>query len=148
VVRATGPSFLLFVLVLGVVVHGVTRGGRPDWFGTSLPTGDGLPALLALAFGAALLANLVNNLPAVLALLPLVAGHGPGPVLAVLIGVNLGPDLTYVGSLATLLWRRVLAAHRAEPSLADYTRLGAITVPATIVAATVGLWVMLHTVGA
>ncbi len=29
-------------------------------------------------------------------------------VLAVLIGVNVGPNLTYAGSLATLLWRRVL----------------------------------------
>ena len=58
---------------------------------------------------AAVLANLLNNLPATLMLAPLVAGS-PGLVLAVLLGVNLGPNLTYVGSLATLLWRQILHA--------------------------------------
>lgn len=58
----------------------------------------------------AVTANFVNNLPAMLILVPVTAGLGPGPVLAVLIGVNVGPNPTPVGSLATLLWRRVLAA--------------------------------------
>ena len=43
----------------------------------------------------------------------------PGPVLAMLIGVNVGPNLTYVGSLANLLWRRVLG--REAPSAAQHT---------------------------
>jgi arsenical pump membrane protein len=68
-----------------------------------LPDGDGLPALLGIATVAALLSNLINNLPAVLALLPIVSSGGTGPMLAALIGVNLGPHPTYVGSLATLL---------------------------------------------
>jgi arsenical pump membrane protein len=50
---------------------------------------------------AAVLANLVNNLPATLMLVPLVA-RSPGLVLAVLLPVNIGPNLTYVGSLDTL----------------------------------------------
>jgi len=66
---------------------------------------------------AAVLANLINNLPAVLLLLPAASVAGPGAVLAVLIGVNTGPNLTYVGSLATLLWRRVLV--RTDSTLAD-----------------------------
>ena len=53
-----------------------------------------------VAFLAAVLANLVNNLPAIL-LLPALAGR-PGVILAALVGVNVGPDLTDVGSLATL----------------------------------------------
>jgi hypothetical protein len=44
-----------------------------------------------------------NNLPAVLVLLPLTAASGAGAVLAVLLGVNIGPNLTYTGSLATPL---------------------------------------------
>lgn len=62
--------------------------------------------VLAVAAVAAVLANLINKLPAVLALLPVAAAGGAGPVLAVLIGVHTGPNLTYAGSLATLLWRR------------------------------------------
>ena len=73
-----------------------------------VPDGQDLLALLAIAAVAALLSNVVNNLPAVLVLLPLVTAAGPAAVLAVLIGVNIGPNLTYVGSLANLLWRGVV----------------------------------------
>ncbi|MEV5712169.1 SLC13 family permease [Actinoallomurus sp. NPDC052274] len=147
VVASAGPLFCLFVLALGVVVKAVVVNGLDRAAGRVLPHGSGLLALLAVAALAALLANLINNLPAVLAMLPLVAPEGPGPVLAVLIGVNLGPNLTYVGSLATLLWRRILREHDAEPGLGEFTRLGLVTVPATLVAATVALWGMLATIG-
>jgi arsenical pump membrane protein len=70
-----------------------------------------------------------------------------GLVLATLIGVNLGPNLTYAGSLATLLWRRVLRAHDADASLGEYTRLGLLTVPISLVAATVALWAALAALG-
>ena len=50
-------------------------------------------------------------------------------MLAVLIGVNAGPNLTYTGSLATLLWRRVLHERDSEPALVEFLRLGALTVP-------------------
>ncbi|GAA4622327.1 arsenic transporter [Actinoallomurus vinaceus] len=146
-VVAAGPLFCLFVLALGIVVKAVVVNGLDRGADLVLPHGSGLPALLAVAGLAALLANLINNLPAVLAMLPLVASGGPGPVLAVLIGVNLGPNLTYVGSLATLLWRRILREHDAEPGLGDFTRLGLLTVPATLAAATVTLWVVLATIG-
>ncbi|MCO5972467.1 SLC13 family permease [Actinoallomurus soli] len=147
VVVSAGPLFCLFVLALGVVVKAVVVNGLDRAADRVLPHGSSLLALLAVAALAALLANLINNLPAVLAMLPLVAPQGPGPVLAVLIGVNLGPNLTYVGSLATLLWRRILREHDAEPGLGEFTRLGLVTVPATLVAATVALWGVLTTIG-
>ena len=89
-----------------------------------------------------MLANLLNNLPATLALLPVAAVGGAGPVLAMLIGVNVGPNLTYVGSLANLLWRRVLG--RAGPATARYSAVGLATVPLTVAAATVALWAALQ----
>ena len=94
-----------------------------------------------------MLANLINNLPAVLLLLPAAAAAGAGPVLAVLIGVNTGPNLTYVGSLATLLWRRVLRKHGEELPISEFLRLGATTVPLVLVAATLALWLSLRLVG-
>jgi len=87
------------------------------------------------------------QLVAVLALLPIVAAGGAGPTLAVLIGVNLGPNRTHVGSLATLLWRQVPHQHEVRPSLASFTRLGLLTVPAALAAATVTLWAALALMG-
>ena len=63
-------------------------------------------------------------------LVPVAAAAGPEPVLAMLIGVNVGPNLTYVGSLATLLWRRVLRTARTRTlNWGEFLRLGALTVP-------------------
>jgi arsenical pump membrane protein len=145
--RAADVPFLLFVLALGIVVRAVTGNGLAAALGLLVPGGGSLTALLAVAALAAALANIINNLPAVLVLLPLTAPAGPGPVLAVLIGVNIGPNLTYAGSLATLLWRRVARQHGAGPSLAEFTRLGLLTVPAGLVLATACLWGALHVFG-
>jgi arsenical pump membrane protein len=144
---AASPLFCLFVLALGIVVKGVVANGLGGGASRVLPHGAGLPALLAVAAIAAVLASVVNNLPAILALLPIVAVGGPGPVLAALIGVNLGPNLTYAGSLATLLWRRILRAHDTDADLGDFTRLGLLTVPVALIVATVVLWAMLQATG-
>jgi arsenical pump membrane protein len=146
-VRAASPLFLMFVLALGVVVRAVVDNGLGTAVDRVLPQGASLPALLGVAACAAVLANVVNNLPAVLALLPVAALGGPGPVLATLIGVNVGPNLTYVGSLATLLWRRVAREHDAEPAPGEFTRLGLMTVPLALVGAVLALWLMLRTIG-
>ncbi|MFH8369599.1 SLC13 family permease [Streptomyces sp. NPDC018031] len=145
---AAAPGFCLFVLALGVVVRAVVDHGLGDALASVLPDGDSLPALLAIAAVAALLANVINNLPAVLALLPPVAPAGPGPVLAVLIGVNIGPNLTYAGSLATLLWRRIVHQHDDRVALGEFTRLGLLTTPAALTAAVAALWASVQLVGA
>jgi arsenical pump membrane protein len=146
--RAAGVPFLLFVLGLGVVVEAVVANGLGAAIARIVPGGSSLLTLLAITGVAAALANAVNNLPAVLVLLPVVTGHGPalgaGPVLAVLIGVNIGPNLTYAGSLATLLWRRLLAERDHETDLGEFTRLGLLTVPLGLVLATVALWAVLQ----
>src|SRR6185312_11777060 len=109
-----------------------------------LPGGSGLPALLAVAAVSAVAANLVNNLPATLIILPVVSASGSGAVFAMLVGVNVGLNLTYVGSLATLLWRRIVHAHDEETDIGEFTRLGVRTVPLILVASTVGLWLALQ----
>jgi arsenical pump membrane protein len=147
-VRAVSIPFLLFVLGLGIVVEAVVRNGLGAALARVIPAGSSLPSLLALAGLAALLANLVNNLPAVLVMLSVLAGRGllggPGPVLAVLIGVDIGPNLSYAGSLATLLWRRLLADRDHHTDLGEFTRLGLLTVPAGLLLVTVALWAVLR----
>ncbi|MFF7236141.1 SLC13 family permease [Streptomyces collinus] len=140
VLRAAAPSFLAFVLALGIVVRAVVDNGLADALGHVLPGGTGLAALLGTAALAAVLANLINNLPAVLVLLPLAAPTGPGAVLAVLLGVNIGPNLTYAGSLATLLWRRIVHQHEHDVDLGEFTRLGLLAVPSALALSVVALW--------
>jgi arsenical pump membrane protein len=145
--HAADVPFLLFVLGLGIVVQAVTSNGLGRALGHIVPTGTSLPALLAVAALSAAAANLINNLPAVLVLVPLAVPSGVGAILAVLLGVNIGPNMTYTGSLATLLWRRVLHQHGSGPSLREFTGLGMLTVPVGLVAAVLALWAALHALG-
>ena len=147
IVRAVNIPFLLFVLALGVVVQAVMQNGVSDKMGAVLPSGSGLLALLGFAVVAAVLANIVNNLPATLVLLPLVAPSGPAAVLAVLVGVNIGPNLTYVGSLSNLLWRSVLRRYDVSASVGEYTRLGLCTVPTALLTAVLALWAGVRLLG-
>jgi arsenical pump membrane protein len=146
IVRAAQPGFLAFVLALAVIVTAASAHGLSSAVDSLVPGGSGLLALVAIAAIGAVLANLVNNLPATLIVLPVVATGGAGPVLAMLIGVNIGPNLTYVGSLATLLWRRIVHAHDETVDMGEFVRLGALTVGPSLVACTVCLWLALQVV--
>jgi arsenical pump membrane protein len=147
VVRAASPFFCLFVLALGLVVRAASDHGMDTVIRHITPNGSDLLALLGVAAVSAVLANLVNNLPATLLLLPVLAGGGVAPALAMLIGVGIGPNLTYPGSLATLLWRRVVVGVDGVPDLGDFSRLALLTVPAGVVLATVALWASLQALG-
>ncbi|MEU1281594.1 SLC13 family permease [Streptomyces sp. NPDC005805] len=146
-VGAADLPFLAFVLALGIVVRAVVDNGLGDLLGRVVPGGSGLLALLGFACLAAVLANVINNLPAVLVLLPLAAPAGSGAVLAVLLGVNIGPNLTYAGSLATLLWRRIMHSHEHDVDLREFTLLGLFSVPTALLAAVVALWASLSVLG-
>ncbi|MDO8184161.1 ArsB/NhaD family transporter [Conexibacter sp. JD483] len=147
--KAASPGFLVGVMALGVAVAIALSLGLDEVVDAIVPHGDGLPQLLGVTAVAALLANLVNNLPATLILLPALAERGTPALLAALVGVNVGPNLTYAGSLATLLWKRVLresgdeAARDGVPALATFTRLGLVTVIPGLLLGTTALWLAL-----
>ena len=140
VLRAAHVPFGCFVLCLGVVVAGLSETFLAAWVRAALPEGTGLGALVATALLATLLANVVNNLPATLLLVPLVAPEGMTAVLAALIGLGVGSGLTYSGSLANLLWRRGLARHGTPPSARDFHALSALVTLPAVVVGTVVLW--------
>ena len=93
--------------------HGLSSAVR-----SVLPGGSELPALLAVAAISAVAANLVNNLPATLIILPVVAASGPARCWRCWSASTSAPNLTYVGSLATLLWRRIVHAHEQQTDIA------------------------------
>jgi arsenical pump membrane protein len=134
VLHSTHASFALFVLGLGVVVATLGRGPLGDLLGHLVPSGDGAAALLGLALLGAVTANVVNNLPATLLLVPLVAPLGVVPALATLVGVNLGSSMTWSGSLANLLWRRTVVRSGSTVDGRDFHVVGLLATPAAIVA--------------
>jgi arsenical pump membrane protein len=141
--RAANLPFCAFVFALGVVVLAVRSTAVGTLVSRLVPGPAGAVGLLTAVLVAAVLANLHNNLPATLMLVPLVA-RSPGLVLAVPLGVNIGPNLTYVGSLATLPWRQVLHAREHPPNRRDFLRLGALTIPACLIVGVATLWLGLR----
>ncbi len=90
-----------------------------------LVAGHGAWATAALGAAASVA---INNLPAAVLLSAL---PPPNPQ-ALLLGLDLGPNLAATGSLSALLWLRAARTVNARPSLATYTRLGLVLVPATL----------------
>lgn len=60
--------------------------------------------------------------------------------------MNIGPNLTYAGSLATLLWRRIVRGHGADVELGEFTILGLLAVPVALALAVLALWVSLSVI--
>ncbi|MFL6021952.1 MAG: SLC13 family permease [Marmoricola sp.] len=133
VTASTHAPFAVFVLGLGVVVAAIGAGPLGDRLADLVPSGDGLGALLLVALIGAVLANLVNNLPATLLLVPLVAPAGATAVLATLIGINLGSSMTWSGSLANLLWRRTVTRSGGTVSSRDFHLVGLAVTPLAVV---------------
>lgn len=80
---------------------------------------------------AALASVLVNNLPAA----SLLASRPPRHPFALLVGLNLGPNLFVTGSLAWVLWWRAARIAGARPSILKASRLGVFIVPTSMAAA-------------
>jgi arsenical pump membrane protein len=117
----------VLVGLFGVAVALGTLGRR--WSGpATLLSHLGLWGTAAVAAVATIV---VNNLPAA----SLLAAQAPRHPLALLIGLNLGPNLWVTGSLAWLLWLRAARAAGAQPSIARAGRIGAVAVPLSLAAA-------------
>ena len=93
---------VLAITALFVVVDVAMRHGLETVLAGLVGPADASPWRVGLVGAAG--ANLVNNLPAYLALEPVADGSGHG-LMALLVGVNAGSIVTVWGSLATLLWR-------------------------------------------
>lgn len=102
-------------------------------------TSDGFGGLLRMAGTGALGSNLINNLPAYIALEP-VAANSPERLLALLIGTNLGPLITLWGSLATLLWRERCRSRGVDVKASTFALVGLVGVPLLLVSTTGALW--------
>jgi arsenical pump membrane protein len=122
----------LFVLVDAMESIGALKVTQTwlTWVQTLAPAAGALVAGFAVAVGN----NLVNNLPlGLIAGSTLRAAHARGLIAhAVLIGVDLGPNLSVTGSLATILWLLALRKEKLDVSFARFLQVGAIAMPVAL----------------
>ncbi len=125
----------LLVLVAALEEAGLT-GALAYWLRDLVPSGPA--AVVAGTLAAAIGSNGVNNVPAATFLLSASSGLHPAarePFLAgTLLGADLGPNLTPVGSLSTMLWLVAVRRRGIQVSALDYLKLGAITTPLLLLA--------------
>jgi arsenical pump membrane protein len=120
--EALNPALLLGVLGVAVALGTLAR--HVAWF-ASLVDDAGRWETAGIAAAAALL---VNNLPAAVVL----SAHIPAHPRALLLGLDLGPNLAVTGSLSAVLWLQVARASGARPSIVRYTLLGLVLVPVSL----------------
>jgi len=144
VIRTVSWGILLLVAGLFVLIRGLDGTGIIDPVRHAVAIAAGPPdgeGAVALAIVAALATNLTNNLPAGVFAASSLGHIASGSTLreAAAIGIDLGPNLSVGGSLATVLW---LAALRREGIEADgwaFFRSGVVVMPAALITALAAL---------
>jgi arsenical pump membrane protein len=125
----------LFVLVQAIEATGLVA----ELAGLLRRTSASSPAAAAVGAGAvvAVVCNLVNNLPAGLLTGAVTVAADASTVVrsAVVIGIDLGPNLSVTGSLATILWLIAIRREGETVSAWAFLKVGAIVMPVALVAA-------------
>ena len=144
VLREVSWPVFPFVVGLFVVIGGVENLGLTGPLAARLASLDAHApgAMAAVAGGAGLASNLVNNIPAaLLARGMLIQAHAAPPLIyAALLGTNLGPNVTLSGSLATLLVVTAARKKGADISALDFLKIGLLVTPPVLLAASLTLW--------
>jgi arsenical pump membrane protein len=123
--RAVGPLTLSALFALSVGVGVLAR----SWTGPATLLSHA--GLWGTAATGAVASITINNLPAAMLLSAEPLSHAR----ALLVGLNLGPNLAVTGSLSAFLWFKAARLLNARPSLLAFTRRGLLLAPAAIVAA-------------
>lgn len=146
-------SIFGFIGGMFIVVRAIEDTGLTAAFGQwllRLSGGTSFGAVMVGTAGAALGTNLINNVPMAVVMGSALSSvqHAPatlqhGFVAATIFGCALGPNLTTVGSLATVLWLLILRQRNVDVSGLDYAKVGVMVTPLMLLAGAVTLWLLL-----
>ncbi|WP_118973002.1 arsenic transporter [Taibaiella koreensis] len=146
VIKGVSWSVLPLVAGLFVIVESLARTGLTQQLTAKLNNIVSASVTGAVWLSGSLVAvacNLMNNLPAgLIAGNVIQAGHIPERVKsAILIGVDLGPNLSITGSLATILWLVALRREGITISAWTFLKLGSVIMMMALIAALATLWI-------
>jgi arsenical pump membrane protein len=150
-------QIVLFSLGMYLVVYGLRNAGLTDELATGLVwlAGHGpWVATVGTGFAAAILSSVMNNMPSVLiGALSIQQAPDLSPltrelmVYANVIGCDLGPKFTPIGSLATLLWLHVLDSKGQKITWGQYMKVGLVITPPVLLVTLVALAAWLPLLG-
>jgi arsenical pump membrane protein len=143
VLSHVSPDILIFLWGVFLVVVGLRGVGVVDRLSgvyQAMPVGSGR-AIGVVGVMSALGSALVDNHPMSILNMMALGGHGGSrPLLAALVGGDIGPRLLPIGSLAGLLWMDLLRRQGVEIPIGKFVRLGTLVLLPTLTISLVLLW--------
>jgi arsenical pump membrane protein len=132
-----------FSIGLYVVVYGLKNAGLTSYLAVMIDAMAGYSntfAVIGTGFLAAVLSSVMNNMPTIM-IMDIAIGETGHTALAYanILGSNLGPKMTPIGSLATLLWLHVLEKKGVKITWGQYMKVGLIITPPVLLSALIGL---------
>lgn len=142
-IKAAPWQVVWFSIGLYVVVYGLKNGGLTTYLAgliTELQSMGNIYAVIGTGFLSAILSSVMNNMPTVMVMDIAIAEAGNSALAyANILGCNLGPKMTPIGSLATLLWLHVLAQKGVKIGWGEYMKVGLVITPPVLFVALIGL---------
>ncbi|MCF6205507.1 MAG: arsenic transporter [Sulfurovum sp.] len=145
-IKAAPWQVVWFSIGLYVVVYGLKNAGLTDeiagWIEALQRHGEAV-AVIGTGFLSGFISAVMNNMPTIMLMDIAIdkVGYAGNEALAYanILGANLGPKMTPIGSLATLLWLHVLAQKGVKIGWGEYMKVGLVITPPVLFVALCGL---------